>query len=67
MQMQPSCPSLPRDSPSLGLFEQEAALKDPDYFSICALAYQVIVSIQCGTCLKFLSDTKSLRFFKSCC
>lgn len=35
--------------------------------NICTLAYQVTVSIQCGTCLEFLPDTKSLRFFKSCC
>lgn len=32
VQMQPCCPPLPRDSPSLGLTEQEAALQDPDHF-----------------------------------
>lgn len=32
VQMQPHCRSLPRNSPNLGFFEQEAALKDPDHF-----------------------------------
>lgn len=48
----------------LELLEQEAALRIlVTVKNIGALHYQRVVSIQCGTCLEFLPDGKSFRFF----